>query len=108
VKIPKLKYKLGKVDIVASSNEEKSIALAKCFFPAKPQDQDVNEEVRFPKACKGVGRVTRDQIHEQLRRIKPFKAPGPDGIPNSILSNTTGTIVNRLYFIFNAMLERGL
>ena len=107
-KIPKLKFKLGEVNMVASSNEEKSIALAKCFFPTKPQDRDTSKEVRYLKACKGVGKIIREQICEQLRRIKPFKAPGPDGIPNTVLSNCADILVDRLYFIYDAMLERGL
>ncbi len=107
-KIPKLKYKKGKEDAIASTNEEKSAALAKCFFPTKPQVQDENEVVKYPKACKGVGKITREQIHEQLRRIKPFKAPGLDSIPNIALSNCADLIINRLYYIYNTMLERGL
>ncbi len=107
-KIPKLKFKLGEVNMLASSNKEKSIALAKCFFPTKLQDRDVNEEVKYLKACKGVGKVMREQIHKQLRRIKPCKALGPNGIPNTILSNCADIIVDRLYYIFGAMLEKGL
>ena len=107
-KIPKLKYKVGEEEVVASTNEEKSTALARCFFPAKPQGQDTGEEVKYPKVCKGVGKITRDQIREQLRKTKPFKAPGLDGIPNVVLSNCTDLIIDRLYFIFNAMLERGI
>ena len=38
VKIPKLKHKIGEEEAVASTNKEKSVALARCFFPAKPQD----------------------------------------------------------------------
>jgi hypothetical protein len=61
-KIPKLKYKVGDQELTASTNEEKSGALTKCFFPIKPQDQGQNAEVKYPKACKGVGRITREQI----------------------------------------------
>jgi len=37
-KILKLKYMVGEEEMVASINEEKSIALARCLFPAKLQD----------------------------------------------------------------------
>jgi hypothetical protein len=73
VKIPKLKHKVGKEEAVASMNKEKSVALARCFFSAKPPDQDTGEEAKYPKVCKGVGKITRDQICEQLRKTKPFK-----------------------------------
>ena len=72
-KIPKLKHKVGEEEAVASTNKEKSVALARCFFPAKPPDQDMGEEAKYPKVCKGVGKITRDQICEQLRKTKPFK-----------------------------------
>jgi len=65
-------------------------------------------EVKYPKACKGVGKITREEIHEQLRKTKPFKAPGPDGIPNIVLSNSADLIMDRLFYIYKAMLERGL
>jgi len=107
-KIPKLKHKVGDEELTASTNEEKSRVLAKCFFPTKPQDQGRNTEVKYPKACKGVGKITREQIREQLRKTKPFKAPGPDGIPNIVLSNSAGLITDRLFYIYEAMLERGL
>src|SRR6266851_7770881 len=108
VKILKLKYMVGEEEMVASINEEKSIALARCLFPAKLQDRGANEEANYPKACKGVGKIIREQICEQLRKTKPFKALGPDGIPNITLSNCADLIVDRLYFIYNAMLKKGL
>ncbi len=62
VKILKLKYKAGANEMIASTNEEKSKALASCFFPAKPKECNLKEETMYLKACKGVGRITREQI----------------------------------------------
>ena len=107
-KIPKLKHKVGEEETTASTNSEKSVALAKCFFPAKPQEQELQARVRYLRACKGVGKITREQILEQLRRTKLYKAPGPDGIPNIVLSSYANLIVDRLYYIYEAMLEKGL
>jgi hypothetical protein len=81
--------------------------LTKCFFPTKPQDQGENTRVKYPKACKGVGKITREQIREQIRKMKPFKALGPDGIPNVVLINNTDLITDRLYHIYEAILKRG-
>jgi hypothetical protein len=44
----------------------------------------------------------------QLKSIKPYKAPGPDGIPNIVLSKCADLIVDRLFHIYKAMLERKL
>ena len=93
--------------MTASTNEEKSAALAKSFFPAKPQEEPQPTE-KFPKACKEAGRITREQIWMQLKSIKPYKAPGPNGIPNIVISKCADLIVDRLFYIFEAMLERKL
>ncbi len=106
-KIPKLKHKVGEEDATASTNKEKSTALAKGFFPAKPQEEPQPTE-KYPKACKGVGKVTRHQIQAQLMNIKPYKAPGPNGIPNIMLSKCADLIIDRLVYIFEAMLKRKL
>ncbi len=44
----------------------------------------------------------------QLKTTKPFKAPGLDGIPNIVLSNYANAIIDRLYYIYEAMLKRGI
>jgi hypothetical protein len=36
VKIPKLKHRVDGEEVTASTNEEKSVVLAKCLFPIKP------------------------------------------------------------------------
>jgi hypothetical protein len=81
--------------------------LARNFFPSKPQEE-LQTDDKLPKACKGVGKIMKEQIRAQLKNIKPYKAPGPDGIPNIVLSNCTDEIVDRLFYIYKAMLERGL
>jgi hypothetical protein len=93
--------------MTASTNKEKSVVLAKSFFLAKPQEEP-QPTVKYPKACKGAGKVIRQQIQVQLKSIKPYKAPGPDGIPNITLSKCANLIVDRLFHIYEAMLERKL
>jgi hypothetical protein len=60
-KILKLKHKIGEEEMMASTNEEKSAALAKSFFPAKLQEGPQPSE-KYPKAHKRVSKVTRQQI----------------------------------------------
>jgi len=107
-KIPKLEHRVDGEEAIASTNVEKSVALATCFFPAKPPECDTGAGVKFPTPCKGVGKITREQINEQLKRTKPYKAPGPDGIPNIVLSKCADILLDRLFYIYEAMLERGL
>ena len=110
-RIPGLKYKESADgdEKLAASNTEKSKALAKCFFPSKPSilhpqthtpvQQDVDIEALS---------ITREQVLKQLRRLKPYKAPGPDGIPNVVLTKCADIIADRLFSIYNAMLELDL
>ena len=48
----------------------------------------------------------QEQIRRQLKRLKPYKAPGPDGIPNIVLTRCPDLLVNRLWYIYNAILEK--
>jgi len=49
-----------------------------------------------------------EQILRQLKKLKPYKAPGPDGIPNVVLTKCADMLVERLHWIYEAMLEKGL
>jgi len=107
-RIPALKFKVGEVEKTVFTNSKKGAALAKGFFPKKPQTQDIQEDKEFPKMCSKVGKVTKDQIRKQLKKLKPYKAPGPDGIPNIVLTKNADILVDRLYPLYVAMLDKNL
>ena len=48
VRIPMLKYKVGKEDQAARTNKKKGIALAKGFFPPKPIEPDSDDKEEYP------------------------------------------------------------
>ena len=107
-RIPILKYKIGDQDYTASTNNEKSEALARGFFPPRPQTEcEMPRQGRKPirgTACA----ITREQVLKQLQRLKPYKAPGPDGIPNIVLTKCAHLLIDRLVHIYVAIYERGL
>jgi ribonuclease HI len=107
-RIPILKHKVGDQETMAGSNEEKSRALAKCFFPPKPCESAAQSNQRYPKQRKGRIAITAVQIRCQLGKLKPYKAPGPDGIPNIVLTKCADLLTDRLLFIYEAMFEKGL
>ncbi|KAF8265912.1 hypothetical protein EI94DRAFT_1559394, partial [Lactarius quietus] len=85
----------------------KSTMLTKSFFPPKLA-LDPPIHVAYPNpACK-YDPIKKEQIRKHLARLKPLKAPGPDGIPNIVLTKCADTLTDRLYYIYNAMLERNL
>jgi len=107
-RIPALKYRAGEAEKTVTTNSEKEAALAKGFFPQKPQMQNIQEEEEYPKMCSKGGKVTKDQICKQLKKLKLNKAPGPDGIPNIVLTKNADILVDRLYPIYIVMLDKNL
>ncbi|KAF8580749.1 hypothetical protein K439DRAFT_1264349, partial [Ramaria rubella] len=46
--------------------------------------------------------VTDTQIERAIKRLSPFKAPGPNGIPNSVLIQCSDLIIPFLGPIFRS------
>ena len=107
-KIPALKYTVDGAEATARDNGDKGRLLAKNFFPAKPPADEATSDQEYAKACDRVGKITSEQIIAQLKKLKPFKAPGPDGIPNITLTKCADLIAERLSHIYRAMLDKNL
>jgi len=103
-----LTYKVGEESHIASTNQEKGCALTRNFFPVKLHSDESLLGHEYPKACSRTGKVTREQIRKQLKKLKPFKAPGPNDIPNIVLTKCADKIVDSLLYIYQAMLEDGI
>jgi hypothetical protein len=52
--------------------------------------------------------VTEADIHRAIRRLKPSKSVGLDGIPSSIIKGCTDSFVPLLKYIFNFSLSQQL
>ena len=107
-RIPALKYKIGDEELTAGDNTEKARILAKNFFPPKPPINTVPDDYHYPPACTKAEPITKEQIVHQAHKLKPYKAPGPDGIPNVVITKCVDLLAERLLHIFKAMLERNL
>jgi hypothetical protein len=109
-RIPTLKHKVGEQEAKANTNVEKSIALAKSFFLPKLQVSSNLQYSKYPKQCMPMAscRITHEQVQRQMHKIKPYKAPGPDRIPNIILTKNAHILTDRLLLIYEAMFEDNL
>jgi len=106
-RIPALVHRTGDIERKAITNGEKGKALAKSFFPTKLPATMREEEVEYTPCCMAE-HITREHIRRQLRRLKPYKAPGLDGIPNIILSKCADLLTDRLLQIYMAIFKRKL
>ena len=106
-RIPNLKVQGPDGERTCSNNKDKSTALATTSFPKKPQQNTatLEEANNVPQIC-DIDPITREQIRKHIARLKPFKAPGPDGIPNVVLIKCSDLLVNRLWLIFTAIVNK--
>ena len=91
----------------ASTNEEKGKILARTFFPDKPQAGEDDAPAVIPNPICKADPISRDQIRRALARLRPFKALGPDKIPNIVLTKCADLIESRLWYIYTAIIEKG-
>ena len=107
-RIPTLKAKVGGTEVTAVSNDEKSKMLAQMFFPERRTAERPEAEEEEPTTALKMDPLTREQIAKHMAKLKPYKAPGPDGIPNIVLTRCADILTDRLYYIYDAMIKRGL
>lgn len=107
-RIPTLQYTAEEQEVIARSNGEKGKVLTKVFFLPKLQGDRIQPGLKYLYQCKGNIKITVEQIQKQMKRLKPFKAPGPDSIPNIVLTKCTDMLTSRLFCIYEAMFEHSL
>ena len=106
-RIPTLRLQVDGRESMASSNQDKSKMLAETFFPGKPTGADnIYEHYGYPTPICKTHRISREQIRRHLKCLKPYKAPGPDGIPNIVLMQCADLLMDRLWYIYNAILKK--
>jgi len=59
----------------------------------------------FPEEVAPLPRITREQINWRTHSLSPYKAPGPDGIPNIVLTKNINVIIDHLYYIYVATIN---
>lgn len=101
-RIPILTHKTGNTEAKATTNDKKSKALAKSFFPIKLPANTQEEIVKY-NPCYAADCISSEQIKRQLRKIKPYKAPGPNSIPNIVLTKCADLLLNRLFQIYSVI-----
>ncbi|KAF8835394.1 hypothetical protein BDN67DRAFT_860438, partial [Paxillus ammoniavirescens] len=86
-----------------SSNDKKSAALAKSFFPPPPNISSVPADYEYPSPVEPPGPITKAQVEKCIAKLSPYKAPGPDGISNAILKFSSEALTPYLLPLFQAV-----
>ena len=78
---------------VAEMNEDKSRLLRATFCPELERGDTSHADVIYLAPRFKFWLITNEQIHRVIARLGPFKAPGPDGIPNVMLIRCADLLV---------------
>jgi len=88
------------------ANEGKAEALVKSFFSRKPMGigHQIPEGYMYPPPLDDLDHLTEERIHRHIRKLSPYKGPGPDGIPNIVLQKSAKILAPILLRIYNTIL----
>ena len=94
-------------EVETNDNENKAKLFAKTFFPPPPElnANDISQE--YPAPLPDPPHPDKNQIERIIRKLSPYKAAGPDGIPNIVLQRCFEIIADHLLFIYQAILTLG-
>jgi len=91
-----------------TDSQEKATLFVRTFFPSPPDDSNIPPEYNYPILLPDPPLITRQQIEQQIRRLSPYKAYGPNEIPNIILQKCLDIIIDYLYHIYRSILKLGI
>ncbi|EJD33432.1 hypothetical protein AURDEDRAFT_76993, partial [Auricularia subglabra TFB-10046 SS5] len=90
----------------ARDNSAKGRAFYSAFFPPHPGNVELPELDPECQRFASMNVPTREQIRRVIANLSPYKAPGPDGIPNVALKKCADIIGEFLYWIFHGVARR--
>ena len=105
-RIPTLKSKNEQGDdVIINSNDDKAKIFARTFFPPPPQIPAAQEHYEYPDPLPDPPQISKDQVQRHIAKLSPYKAHGPDGIPNVVLQRCVDILSGRLTCIFRAVMN---
>ena len=105
-RIPTLKTKnAAGVEISTNNNDDKAKIFARTFFPPAPAQPAEHGHQEYPEPLPDPPQISADQVRRHIAKLSPYKACGPDGIPNVVLQRCVDIILSRLLTIFRAIIS---
>ena len=103
-RIPTLEFKHRDGSLgTASANDEKSRILATTFFPPPPSAPSAPDGYEYPEAISEPDQIMKEQIEQCIKKLRPMKVPGPDGITNIVFKKCTNILVPQMLRLFRAV-----
>ena len=84
-------------------NEGKSKLLHEAFFYDPPADPGIDPDFHYPEPAFKFERITDDEVKRAIRKLSPYKAPGPNEISNSILTHCVDELTPFIGPIYRAV-----
>jgi hypothetical protein len=104
IHIPTLKTRtIDGLHLEAKTNEDKIKILAKTFFPPPPAVSTIPTDYLYPDVIPNSGPIMEEQLERAITKLSPYKAPGLDGIPNTIFKNCSNVLTPHLLCIYRAV-----
>ena len=108
-RIPTLKTNnAAGAEIAINSNDDKAKIFAKIFFPPPPPVANEFENYDYPQPLPNPPQFTPEYLQRHIDKTSPYKAHGPDGIPNVVIKECADLIQGRLIKIYQAILDLGI
>ncbi|KIO12025.1 hypothetical protein M404DRAFT_58878, partial [Pisolithus tinctorius Marx 270] len=85
-----------------NTNEDKSQAFMSTLFLPPPPQSSVPQDYRYPMLEAQWSTITKDQLACTIKNLSPYKAPGPDGVPNIVFQKSP-VLSGYLLHLFNAV-----
>ncbi|KAJ1309345.1 hypothetical protein OPQ81_006124 [Rhizoctonia solani] len=92
----------------ASDNNTKSCMLMASFFPPAPQAHAATTSPNYPAPVNDLPEIQTIDIRQAMLVMKPFKAPGLDGLPACVYIHAIDLLDTHLLPIFRASLQLGI
>lgn len=89
-------------------DKDKAKAFLKTFFPPTPDGWTTVEPEHQVSLIQENPDLSMDEIEEAVARVKPWKAPGVDGLPNIVWKETSPVLKDWIYVIFQDSIRLGV
>lgn len=101
-RIPTLTDIQDGTELTCNTNTLKSKVLFSTFFPNENARPEVNRNANYPDEKFSFQQITDEQIQRAIDKLRPYKAPGPDGIPNAVYKRCSDLLIPYLGPLFRS------